>query len=472
MGGVQRPVFEFPVAGTCCLFPFIFDVLVMDCRLPQDLIELVVEELSKSSDDDRTRSLVSCSLVSRPFIRPCQKALFHSVPIHPVLPKEQQMFNPDYQRSLSLARAINGSPHLGLYVRKVVIWIPRSKTPLPADEDQDEIARAMHGMEMIDPASYEVSLPSQIKTELSRMMLTPQLRHFALKNVKAFPGKLILEAYQLESLELTSSRIAEPTLPSDILHVRDTPIGYLKTLICDSPTASRGIGNLLLMSEQTGPHGLQLEKIETLDVQIPTPAHRPINVPILKNSVHLLNLHVTTGPPIYYPAPYISALGELNPQSFATLAILHVDLIFNVHESSSPAHMVIRDPYLGLCKSVLGSLHALTDFKLVINFQGCHKLPPESFGPQWGRLADVLMTPNAFPKLKSVCVLVKLQLGSIYSAWPHEEASQNARDMKRAIKESVYEEQLRCLHEMEAGGRRVDFSFQAIISQEKNTWLM
>ncbi|KAJ3524324.1 hypothetical protein NMY22_g11046 [Coprinellus aureogranulatus] len=452
----------------------------MALTLPEDLLELVVEDISLSSCEDRTQNLLSCCLVSKSFARPCQKALFSSVAFY--LPRRRRSGNPNYERTLALAKTINSAPHLAVFVRKLTVLIVHSLLPWPTGDFQDEIALALSALHMVSelslsaipekrpmmpklPAPYGLSMPPQIQTAFAQLMRGPQLRQFTLKAIKRFPANLILEAYQLHTLELTRSEVTQTT-PSEwiALGAQSLPIGYLRTLRCDRDAPSRDIGTLLLLSTAAGPHGLQFNRIDTLDVAIRSPTDKAANRAILEKAERLSYLHISMGP-MYSSVPHDPPLCNLNRNSFDTLTVFHLRLEVVVNEEGPPAEMAIRDPYLGLCDTLLGQLHALQELKLVVVLYGRHKVPSESFGPQWGRLAEVLTTPNAYPELRTIKMFVEVRLdGLMYSRRPDEERYQKAIDVERTINTSVYGAQLRCLHELEVRGRMVEFSFKASVA--------
>ncbi|KAJ3547816.1 hypothetical protein NMY22_g1510 [Coprinellus aureogranulatus] len=454
----------------------------MAFSLSDDIVELVVEELSQSSGDRRTRELLSCSLVSRSFVRPSQKALFHNVDIHPRPPKRREGALWDsYQRSLAWAKAINGSPHLSSYVRQITISIRRSKAPLSTggDSDEGEIARALGNLSMVSgfwlcaapprnpsapirPALYSSSMTSQMKTALTQIIQNPELRQISLKNVEEVPGYLVLGALRLEKLELTRSEIildlamaqtSNSTLAQDLSY--SEPLNTL--LFNNSPASLPGIDLLLPIFDAPGQLGLRFRRMNTLNLVVCSLKEAAI----LEKVECLQKLYVKTGPPpAFMGLEYAPPLGNLNPRSFSTLSVLHLTTEFAL-DPWEDAFMV-HDPYIGLCDDLLKNLQELKVLEVTVSFHGGFGdflADPGNFGPQWGRLAEVLAEPYAFPKLRSVTVSVMLRLdvnGDISQM-------QDAEELEDILREFVYDEQLSRLRDLEIGGRMIEFSFNVSI---------
>ncbi|KAJ3499968.1 hypothetical protein NMY22_g19424 [Coprinellus aureogranulatus] len=454
----------FPTTKPCPLPPS-----SMAFALSDDLIESVVEELSQSSGDKRTQELLSCSLVSRSFVRPSQKALFHCVDIHPRPPKRREGTRQNsYQRSLAWAKAVNSTPHLAHYVRRVTMWIDsKALPPSPASDDSDEreIARALGNLPMVSklsvcsvpprsrsaptgPAWYSSSVSPLVKTAFAHMMRNPELRRFSLTNIREFPGDLVVGAFQLEFLELTRSEILlDLPLTSSPLAERTEDIGYLKELAFNnSPASLPGVDKLLPIFDAPGQLGLRFRGITALNLVICSLKEAAI----LEKVECLQKLYVKTGPPpAFMGLDYAPPLGNLNPKSFSTLSILHLITEFAM-DPWEDIYMV-HDPYLGLCDDLLRHLQKLKVLEVTVSFHGGFDdllMGPDNFGPQWGRLAEVLTESGAFPKLQSVCVFVLLRLDENgYVSQIHE-----AEDVEVTLMECVYEEQLSRLEDLEIGG--------------------
>jgi hypothetical protein len=212
-------------------------IFSMSLSLSDDLLELIIEDLGLLSSSP-SQDLLSCCLAAKCLIPHSQKVLFRSVDVAlvptslwkgRVLRTRNGTIVLDYDlypKTLGFARAINSSPHLAQYVRKVAIEIPWSESPPDFTEDGglDDVARALavlnglndlklctilnkHPMMRYKRASYAVSMPSQLKDVFALMLGGQQLRQFSLKDVSDFPGDLMLGAPQLENLHLDRSDI-------------------------------------------------------------------------------------------------------------------------------------------------------------------------------------------------------------------------------------------------------------------------
>lgn len=207
--------------------------------LSEDLLGLIIEALESSHHDSPTRDLLSCCLVGKCFVQPCQKALFRSVDVrlipttlwggHVIPTRHGRLVLDDYKsypQTLSFARAVNSSPHLARYVHKVTFWIPwnqkiKKPTDFTHDGGLDEVGRALSTLEMVSElklttmrsrhpmaspgmhwASYELCMPNALKTVFVSMLTGTKLKAFTLDKIDAFPRHLLLSAHQLETLRL------------------------------------------------------------------------------------------------------------------------------------------------------------------------------------------------------------------------------------------------------------------------------
>ncbi|KAJ3499969.1 hypothetical protein NMY22_g19423 [Coprinellus aureogranulatus] len=300
-------------------------------------------------------------------------------------------------------------------------------------------------------------MPLRMKTAFAQIMQSPHLRRFSVNFVNDLPAGLILDAYQLKTLVLRQCfllRVA-PSLGSIQRHTQPSPVGYLKALSCDISPASSGIDDLLATSKLSGSRGLLFTKIHALNLVV----YKAPEACILRQAECLQKLSMITGPPLLSDAPFVSPLvNDFNHNSSATLTELTITHIFFIQR---PRTSLVHDPYLGVCDGFLGNLRELQVLEVVMHFQGRYNLLPESYGPRWVKLARALMVTDAFPKLRSVSVNIRLDLGP--STAQDEQMLRDAEGMERCLRMFVYAAQLARLHGLEIGGRKIDFKFDVSI---------
>jgi hypothetical protein len=165
--------------------------------------------------------------------------------------------------------------------------------------------------------------------------------------------------------------------------------------------------------------------------------------------------------------PFTPHLDTFNAKSFASLSRVNLTLPFTIYSDNDPIDRKITNPYMSFCDSFLGKLRNLETLDIDIHFQGYHLLLPESYGPQWGRLADVLATPGAFTQLKHVGVSVSIRMidrPPYDKDWPTAEQKRDAEQLDHNLKTLVYPAQFGRLHDLNIAGRRLDFSFTTNIT--------
>ncbi|TEB29607.1 hypothetical protein FA13DRAFT_1861971 [Coprinellus micaceus] len=296
----------------------------MSLSLSDDLLELIIEELRLLSSSSSTQDLLSCCLAAKCLVRHSQKALFRSVRI-PLVPTRAWKGSVQYTqygtivldyglypKTLGFARAINSSPHLAQYVHQVAIEIPWSQIPpnFTKDGGLDDVARALTALNRVTDltlctilnehpaicgmsASYEVSMPNQLKPVFGSMLRGQRLRYFSLKEIFQFPGYLLLGASQLEKIHLGRSGIArDDGRAVQKLQLEKPTIGYLRSLVCQDRVSQLDVDGLLEISAKLGPHGLQLRGIDTLEIEMcfrwPAPKYS-----ILAAAERVTHLHLT-----------------------------------------------------------------------------------------------------------------------------------------------------------------------------------
>ncbi|TEB19624.1 hypothetical protein FA13DRAFT_1718646 [Coprinellus micaceus] len=419
----------------------------MSLSLSDDLLELIIEELGTFFRAVWRRSAL---------VRHSQKALFRSVRI-PLVPTRAWKGSVQYTqygtivldyglypKTLGFARAINSSPHLAQYL-----------PILPKTEVSDDVARDLTALNRVTDltlctilnehpaicgmsASYEVSMPNQLKPVFGSMLRGQRLRYFSLKEIFQFPGYLLLGASQLEKIHLGRSGIArDDGRAVQKLQLEKPTIGYLRSLVCDNRMSQLDVDDLLEMSVKLVPHGLQLRGIATLEIEVcfrwPAPKYS-----ILAAAERVTHLHLTNLRPHF---------DTFNPKSFATLSHITLNIPFTVLPDNDPVDQTIADPYLSFCDSFLAKLCNLEAITA-------------SYGFQWGRLAEALTTPSAFTKLKRVRVLVEIRMMQVFvgdKGWPTAEQKQDAEEL---------DHNFGLLHDLDIAGRPLDFSFTTKITTE------
>lgn len=79
-------------------------------KIPQEIIDAIIDELDASSTDGiEPKTLKSCALVARAFVRPSQMKLFATVNLHSYY----------HERSRLFSRLISSRPHIGHYVKNL-----------------------------------------------------------------------------------------------------------------------------------------------------------------------------------------------------------------------------------------------------------------------------------------------------------------------------------------------------------------
>lgn len=205
--------------------------------LPDDLIGLIVSQVTHPSGDPRIRDLASLCLAETRFAPDCQKALFRNVTIHPVpdrrrvglsryLPTKRKKA---YENSVQFARAVSGTTRLARLVRSLDIRLP-TKDLYKVDAGQDEIVGALRKLEelsslTISPSTLDRSLPNErvvyhdsmprvLQEHFGYVLRGPQLRHLTVTNMISLPGCLIVGAPQLQVLELRNGTITRDAIPA------------------------------------------------------------------------------------------------------------------------------------------------------------------------------------------------------------------------------------------------------------------
>ncbi|TEB23653.1 hypothetical protein FA13DRAFT_1739835 [Coprinellus micaceus] len=475
--------------------------------LSEDLLGLIIEALESSLHESPTRDLLSCCLVGKCFVQPCQKALFRSVDVclipttlwegGVISTRHGRIVLDDYKsypQTLSFVRAVNSSPHLARYVRKVTFWIPwnqKKPTDFTHDGGLDEVGRALSALEMVSElklttmrsrhpmaspgmhrASYELCIPNALKTVFVSMLTGTKLKSFTLDKIDAFPGHLLLSAHQLETLRLAGHlTFTQDDDALEALRVKDTPAGHLKSLVF---SGSSVINDLFRVAAKIGrQRGLQLRRIKHLEIgclglETNHPKCDPLEV---LDCLHSLRAAIVTTFTSQHTTSW--PLGNLNPKSLATLSNLSLCLIHLVSSEGGSAQKTITNPYLFLCDSFLGQLHNLDILDLEIHFKQYHGLLSQSYGSQWSRLVEVLSVPGAFPQLKRVGVAITISMEDLSmgrSPWPTEAQLQQAEELDRSLKTLVYASQLQSLHDLKIGGVPIEFSFTTSITTKPRVW--
>ncbi|KDR83191.1 hypothetical protein GALMADRAFT_134681 [Galerina marginata CBS 339.88] len=132
--------------------------------LPNELLELIINNLQADNDDDQ-ESLISCSYANRILCIICQTRLFQNVVVihgegHGA--DNITLFDDKQSTGNRFLRLLDGSPHIGSYVRKITLKavFPRSLS------DADTIASR-------DPQFSFYAIPSRLQNLQEFILLAP-----------------------------------------------------------------------------------------------------------------------------------------------------------------------------------------------------------------------------------------------------------------------------------------------------------
>lgn len=98
-------------------------------RLPQELVDAIIDELDSKDERVYQKTLRSCALVAPAFVAPCQRKLFSTVDMSagPDLHRP-----PPDKRIESFSKILSRNPHMGSYVHHLLL---AHRSPWPKSVD-------------------------------------------------------------------------------------------------------------------------------------------------------------------------------------------------------------------------------------------------------------------------------------------------------------------------------------------------
>ncbi|TEB20141.1 hypothetical protein FA13DRAFT_271569 [Coprinellus micaceus] len=191
----------------------------MPPTIPDELIQLIIDNLAQETREGCAEDLLSCSLAHNALRHAAQKHLFETVQLWPSPPSLQDP--PPYQaaldeRALLFVQLLKKNPALGLHVRRLdyqVNQFPRN------DEDRlDDLLQAIEMMPNVTDLTLGYRRIVVPWTEGHRMLMAPIPRELVFQNRKGTSGEdphsrwkravvALIQRTQLKTLRLAKIRI-------------------------------------------------------------------------------------------------------------------------------------------------------------------------------------------------------------------------------------------------------------------------
>jgi hypothetical protein len=421
--------------------------------LPPELIELIVDQVARSSDG--RPSLKSLSRVAKAWTHPCQQHLWAKVVFF------TSQGSASHSKTRLLARRIRSHPHIGAHVRSLKYWAhtPDSGKRRNQREDIERVAGALTCMTNLVDVTLgygwgNITLafdecPASWQEAVARVIIAPSLQHLELHNISRIPFKLLERALgnlvgvallgcQFKRQESQGTALGRYVFIAVSLHAHratilrnfERSITALGGITCDS-RSYRSLQRCLYPRSEVQPCGPELSSVGRLELTIDTPLD---DCHLLRNLTKLTNLHLcctfSASHPLYYNLILYdtkviksSAPDSEHPPFGAVLLQVHPSVYTSLTRLTVTAHQGISmssttDPLLGLCsEEILPKFSSLQTLHLELHFEFDNLIghvPNASVelwfqSPSWGRLDAILSRPASFAKLQEVCIEIYLR---------------------------------------------------------------
>lgn len=188
--------------------------------LPQDIIDLILDDLARGARVECLPSLLSCSTVHSSFVHTCQKHIFRSVtltcPPDPYTPFEPRYEL--YESSMLFVDAVTHSPHLGTHLHDLTLKL--SDAVEVDGHNKNLVLAAISQLPAVESIVVEGCIYTETwrrarcfvldqKTTMATLALMQRshLRSLSLCMISSWPRALISAAHSLESLSLVQSSL-------------------------------------------------------------------------------------------------------------------------------------------------------------------------------------------------------------------------------------------------------------------------
>ncbi|KAG5644534.1 hypothetical protein DXG03_008188 [Asterophora parasitica] len=361
--------------------------------LPQELIDVIIENLAGDSTN-----LQACSLVSSSFREPAQRRLFRAIYIH---------LDETLDASLIHATQITSSPRLASFVESLKIHFHfRSclfKTRVSWDGPPLILPRLRHlELNVIDSGfgMYFKLLPHTVQDNLLRLMDSPQLEHLVVRAIK-FPLRILHSLDQIKHLELFPpfacmlKRDPLP-LPYHALTPNSSGPGCLDTLSLIDGMRDTAAFDEILAAFEAPTSTVSLDRLRGLAGLIEgTESIRGLQRMLDLAGGTLEALSITFFP---FDADFASA-EQLNLACLSKLRWLHINIATGTTEEACPA--------------IARILSSVTQDSGVVDVVVKAHLPGGcSAAARWGCVDEVLADKSRFPVLRACVVDLPAQSGS------------------------------------------------------------
>ncbi|KAJ3513261.1 hypothetical protein NMY22_g15094 [Coprinellus aureogranulatus] len=449
--------------------------------LPRDLTDLIIDGLGAGPrlGEECLLALIACSTVHSSFVRPCHKYIFRGVtllsPPSECTP-DHYMYS-QYQRTILFTETVTRQPHLCAYVKDVTYWVADGTRTLPAarglvlqavESLPCVTSLLLSGLDLRRRSRPHATIPHSIKIDdetaavMLKIIQLGSLKSLSFRNLTGVSPAFLELGRSLETLYLSYSILSEDraaAIPNNPLH----QFPRIKTLTCDFASLEDFVCPYLLRRPSTSVFSC----LEHIDIDFADELHsvgeENVHVSLLAQSkcVKSLDLkaHVILPPYPLHPPPPEPLLRCLNEQSYRTLSHLKYTITFDL----GTPNLSIDNPYHALLDTPLSSFIQLQSIQINLVFQDHLEIDSvQSFGPQWGRLCDVLVASDAPPTLTEVRVLVHIRnVSSEPGQYSHVAGGEDcARAFLQNMCDLVYPVQFRALD-----SHPVDFSFEVSVSE-------
>ncbi|KAJ3543321.1 hypothetical protein NMY22_g3192 [Coprinellus aureogranulatus] len=384
--------------------------------LPSEIVSLTVQHVRagahyrKKSWEQDLRNL---SLVRRDFTDPCQEALLETVVLGPGPVRRNGVKHNGFQLMDRFCELITEQPRLATYVRALYHTFPQGCAHIGDKGHKAKAASALEKLTQVKFLSIAYEGPEEGDSEnrfldwelcrlifaetgryaivlkaLEKLLSGENIKKLALRNIR-IPGEVIVRAKALKKIHL------EGTAQCSEGYVRLEPL-RVEHLALTGGASYEMAPSLAPAYWKRYPISFSDLKSVVTDFGGDSYSERTKEM-ILQQATGLHTLHLST--PARYPlrpSKRMKLLVPLNPSSFATLTVLHIDIVFNITDPSQ----VIRDPWQGLCDNhktdnVLHKLKALERLTIRIWISG----------PAWKSInVDANFTDPVWRKLDYVLV--------------------------------------------------------------------
>ncbi|KAJ3502429.1 hypothetical protein NMY22_g18585 [Coprinellus aureogranulatus] len=375
-------------------------------RLPQELIELILEFIALEPRRDSLKRLLACSLTNSALLPSCQRHIFHTVHLWPYIPGEDYDI-PSHEtqewdrRTTLLVQAVNANPALGRYVQR----LSHQVTSPPSDDyngledmlramammsdivDFEFGTRAVNALGAISAVDFRTA-PGQWKAAVSTLLRLPDLKTLRLSCINSLPLECLsagIQALHFNRSRLSSESDLERGIEDRSLTLNPGASQRLVIGSLDLSAIERLFLKLLFKSvDHYTPLVRQASRLRELEMLVP----------------HSVTSHAETQD--FQSSPF----SQIHPASQNSLRHLTIHNMFYFGD----ACLQLWNPYTRIVEDALSQLPSLDHLHINIFLQGFLDLLPQSMNPaRWTRLLELFTMPGACPNLRKVAVIVHIR---------------------------------------------------------------